>query len=1312
MGTVFAGDEIVAIAEQGDWLQVKLYYFGEEEEEEEDGKDIDEEDEQGDEEDDEEEDEEQGVTLVWAQRRTPDGRELLIAGPCPDTDLLRGGRADALSDSMDSINEEDSQFQRLVRREMASKASREVEAQFRIVEGAEVAVRRGMEPMAAIVGMLSSGVITSVEETIDSRGLSRLRITHPLRGWVAKLPGVLEEIETGAETKEGELGSGELSEEKSFDLLEDNLETEVGQDLFRKEERYFAGRHHGGSSTRMYHQLYGYQAQDNGMGLNKGNKRLRFFGQNSVQAVWQGLATLSAQELDKRLREKMQMMVTLHARQVTLALLLHWRESLSLRLGAHVTPTTRSQLAPLFVECISSGDGSQEEKSADHPTDTLPVLLEKFIRLLSFRGFSESGWEGKFARFWGSSYASLFEDNSCLDLIPHMLRTLPALMSPVIQAILLSCDEKGSRTTLARELEDELMRSITHQLQSAASPVYADVSWDHPTFQQDDDDKDALAQPSIHLVRWLSRILYETCRDARSWALNGPTGTSHPPTVLRLFRAWSSSMKSPGLSLKLQAASELGYMLADVVTALSANESEGSGGATSTTKAADLRRLLGQMLTVLPAKRLRRLTANRLGLENEDAPMYSRFLQALIELVTFMDLASEQLGKNGMAASTAQATAAVLVTEEDKAISSAESEGDGGMITRPVLKFSCGEGSHILMEASREWLDPPWTAEFWVYRSKEAVAPSSEAIEDTSSSMQEPEALELPIVPPPPRASSSRGRGGRRVAPSTFLSALTDSIPEPPPLPGSGEATASSSSSTQPPRSSSASLGPPPQLVRTRSTGGPESSTGTIGGISQGTQSDLGSEGKETTTLSTEDEFLLLHAEDFPSLNLNTTREVFRPSTGRGFGSGGLAQRSVSESRRGRSGRLPGRLFSGWEERGAMGKNEGNASVTKSQGEKKSLPSMYLARSSTYAIKLQAGGRIIGLETKDDEEPVPEQAHCLAVSVCGEPDRAFDYVVPTQQWVHLVFIAKKSPRSPKLTLMADGEVVGTIPVKLGLPLQMVGGLSPESFSGYLAQVRYWNYDRSSEEIRRDMRCEVSEATSGLLACWTLNEGRGSYVGESTNTFRSCTARSCEWEEKMAPIFAPSPTTIKENEDLLYPKEEIGDEGEEAARVMELSGWFERDAVVGVDGQWCSSWKEPFVLRYHVDSVHEGPSSTNPAAVRGVVEWPEKRLKALVGGPLSSDGRLEVKVTHLLEGDPLTHGWIVGLRFTGSVKDCGREVDVSWEVMTDLVRKKSLGPGEMRIDAGTLIDEVTVSEEGMAVSRSDGGGSRSGCLVTV
>jgi len=186
--------------------------------------------------------------------------------------------------------------------------------------------------------------------------------------------------------------------------------------------------------------------------------------------------------------------------------------------------------------------------------------------------------------------------------------------------------------------------------------------------------------------------------------------------------------------------------------------------------------------------------------------------------------------------------------------------------------------------------------------------------------------------------------------------------------------------------------------------------------------------------------------------------------------------------------------------------------------------------------------------------------------------------------------------------MADGEVVGTIPVKLGLPLQMVGGLSPESFSGFLAQVRYWNYDRSPEEIRRDMRCEVSEATSGLLACWTLTEGTGSYVGETTNTFRSCTARSCEWETKLAPHFVSNSTMIKENEDLLYPKEDIGDESNEA-RIMELSGFFERNAVAGVDGQWCSNWREPFVLRYRVESQPSG--SSNSCSVRGVVEWPEK-----------------------------------------------------------------------------------------------------------
>lgn len=101
------------------------------------------------------------------------------------------------------------------------------------------------------------------------------------------------------------------------------------------------------------------------------------------------------------------------------------------------------------------------------------------------------------------------------------------------------------------------------------------------------------------------------------------------------------------------------------------------------------------------------------------------------------------------------------------------------------------------------------------------------------------------------------------------------------------------------------------------------------------------------------------------------------------------------------------------------------------------VPALYLLRSASLAIKLQAGGRVRpgeagetapapapsadgGEENEEEkggvdeeaEEYVPSQALCVAVAAGGDSpgasgERAFDFVVPAGEWVHLAFVAKR-----------------------------------------------------------------------------------------------------------------------------------------------------------------------------------------------------------------------------------------------------------------------------------------------------------------
>jgi hypothetical protein len=1299
LASLAAGDEVVAVVEQGEWLQVKLYYHDDEDEDKDDEVDDDDVDE---EEEDEEEEEE--AQFLWALRRTADGREVLIPGPAPEGDLrnVYGGLGDAyarsgesLADLVESMHDEDGRGQErpVGRRSEGTSGlggAREKEARFRVIDAAGLQVRKGIEPSSPVIALLGkSSEVTVVQEAADSRGTVRIKLIYPVRGWAAKRPGVLEKLtaEDGADDEGAGLEG--LSEEEAEARLEDCMEQEAGQESFRKDERYFPPRQSGaGGKAQLTRASYAYVAGGYGYGrvlTDQSAKRIRLLGHDSVNSSWKAVTATTPRDLQSRLESTLQSLTALHARQLVVNLLLRWRSALPERLPASETP----QLAPLLL-----ANEQDKEKTA-----SVAELLEQLLRLFLFRGSGDetSADVARFARFCGRPLLDLFKDASGLEVVTSALKTLPAVLSPVVQAILLS----GSQ--LAEAFEQVCLKTISRQLQMAASRSFADASWSESSYQNDDD-SDALTQPNIHVVRWLSRLLYETVRDYRGLSKGAPV-------VSRIFASWRTGLKSPNLALKCHACTELALMLSDVL----GQQSQAKAASEDTS---DTDRLLRGLVEVLPLKRLKVVAVSRLGMENEDAPMFSRYVQSLMELLAVADFVKATVAEQPATGVSGTVEASLDVPKPP------DTEG-----RRAVLKFTSAKGSHIYIEAGRELVDPPWTAEFWIRRDVE----SEEGAAATTDGRARPRmrrnlSSSGALAPPEPARGPSE-------------------IPIPPPGPLLSW--------------SSGPVGLPPQLTRTRSIGPPDAPTDTskvieLSGMSSPARShgSTGSEvlgvfpgdAKESGNATSDDEYLLLNTEDIPAFPGTSTTGASSgapapaPSIATsGAGSGGAGPGGEASSPpdsgakglatgggqsrgrgRGRAGRTsPAHRRAASSKSGGGGATGTVAATTVERPQPKTIPPLYLVRSSSCSIKLQAGGKVFpdscSKEKEQEAEVVPSQALCVAVSVSGEPDRTFDFVMPYHKWTHLAFVARRSHRSADVSLFVDGELRGTIALKMSLPIQVVGSHNPsESFTGQLALFRYWTYDRSGGEIARDMRIDVSEASDGLLGAWKVDEGQGVSLTEKSNSFRSCFQRNCTWQTlEDVPVLRASMAEEVGLETLLHPSKHPSMARDEAKVQLEFTGAFERTATAGVEGPWVRSSREPVVIRYAVpEAVATGELPTEPIEVTGVIEWPEKRLRTLCRGKVVG-AKVELAVHAIAEGCPSKHAWVVGAEFRGGLSDDRRQLTGAWTLQTTLTRKNPLEVGGMRIDPVFTHEDVVISDDDLTVSRSDLGNPRSpGCMVTV
>jgi len=107
-------------------------------------------------------------------------------------------------------------------------------------------------------------------------------------------------------------------------------------------------------------------------------------------------------------------------------------------------------------------------------------------------------------------------------------------------------------------------------------------------------------------------------------------------------------------------------------------------------------------------------------------------------------------------------------------------------------------------------------------------------------------------------------------------------------------------------------------------------------------------------------------------------------------------------------------------------------------------------------------------------------------------------IVPYNRWVHVACVHAGTLRRLYLDGVLEAEAEdaqSSIPsaqtnLKLGCATHALGNVRHWGLDGSLAEVRYWNYARTAEEIARYRTHRLTGKEQGLVGYWPLNEGTG------------------------------------------------------------------------------------------------------------------------------------------------------------------------------------------------------------------------------
>ncbi|KAA0166534.1 hypothetical protein FNF31_01312 [Cafeteria roenbergensis] len=229
--------------------------------------------------------------------------------------------------------------------------------------------------------------------------------------------------------------------------------------------------------------------------------------------------------------------------------------------------------------------------------------------------------------------------------------SLPGKPAGALAAALASMDPPSLSAALRPQLADALEAAegsddlaevladmVGDQLSQAALRRHREAKWSASASLSLADTAVARS-PALGFVRWLTLLLLDAASIRPAASSSSSSSSRHAgqakvalrdaerseATASELFRAWSSGLRSASVALKEQAMQQLGEIIERIrLLSLSCPE---------------LRPDWAVLLSLVPAARIEALAARRLDSEMEDWPRTSRYLQSLVEFASVLRFA-------------------------------------------------------------------------------------------------------------------------------------------------------------------------------------------------------------------------------------------------------------------------------------------------------------------------------------------------------------------------------------------------------------------------------------------------------------------------------------------------------------------------------------------------------------------------------------------------------------------------------------------------------------------------------------------------
>jgi len=134
----------------------------------------------------------------------------------------------------------------------------------------------------------------------------------------------------------------------------------------------------------------------------------------------------------------------------------------------------------------------------------------------------------------------------------------------------------------------------------------------------------------------------------------------------------------------------------------------------------------------------------------------------------------------------------------------------------------------------------------------------------------------------------------------------------------------------------------------------------------------------------------------------------------------------------------------------------------------------------------------------------------------------YSATITSGTWFHwaVVYDGSGGTDADRLKLFIDGNPVeialsftGTVPATTSSSLSGVNALlssATSPFEGSMDEVRIWSTARSGAQIAANYNKIIDGSTANLVACWRMDEGSGTSLGDETTNSYTGTLNGCTW----------------------------------------------------------------------------------------------------------------------------------------------------------------------------------------------------------